>query len=130
MSSEAFNRKLWQNQAIRAADKGLAFTLTMAEFIDIVRQPCKFCGEPGNDTQRNLLHLKDYKRGYQAGNCSPICYSCLQWFGFIKAPANLLLERFKQIAVHQGWVTKMSDRPIKIGEAARAAIRKTGWTSV
>jgi hypothetical protein len=61
---------------IRAAEKGLSFTLTTDQFNHLLSLPCAYCASAGGTIDR-----KDSSGGYILENCNPCCRTCntMKW---------------------------------------------------
>lgn len=63
-----------------AIKRGYEFTLTPAEFLAIVKQPCAYCGaaptDRGTHIVANGVDRVDNARGYLPGNVAPCCTAC------------------------------------------------------
>lgn len=58
-----------------AKKRGLAFTLSQAEFTEYLTKPCFYCGLSSGTTGSGLDRI-DNARGYETGNVLPCCGTC------------------------------------------------------
>ena len=92
-----------------ALSRGLAFELTHAEVLQIIKQPCHWCGDSngnkltGHDLPNgrpgcNGIDRLDNAKGYIAGNVVPCCWPCNRMKGQLSETA--FLERCRLIIAH------------------------------
>ena len=77
----------------RARKKALTWKITFDEFVELVQQPCFYCGNPpsmGHVFKHNGIDRYDSSKGYDAGNAVSCCSICN------RAKSNLLPSEFEQ----------------------------------
>lgn len=79
-------RNTWSVYKSRAKKYNRDFTLTFESFLDIICQPCIYCGSNGTNVGKkkfnedvflyNGIDRIDNTKGYVEGNCAPCCIVC------------------------------------------------------
>lgn len=106
---ESLRRFLYSKYKFQARRRGISFSLDKETFLDLVNQPCRYCGiEPaqvlrvrqnGDELVYNGLDRVNPSKGYTVDNVVPCCWRCNV------AKANHPLEEFlswvSRIAAHQ-----------------------------
>lgn len=60
----------------RAKARGLTFTLTYQEYIELIKEPCKYCWDVNTPVSGVGLDRMDSSIGYEAGNVVSCCQDC------------------------------------------------------
>jgi hypothetical protein len=95
--SNTRNRKL-ENFKRGAKGRGLNVTMTDDEIIDMMEQPCFYCGlETIDAVKRNGVDRLDSSVGYDLTNCRPCCHRCNISKGTVDP--TTFVERCRQISL-------------------------------
>lgn len=80
----------------RAAQRNLIFQISLDDFLNIVQQPCVFCGE---ENSPRGVDRRDSRVGYILTNCQSCCQPC----NSMKSDSieYLFLNQVKKIAAYQ-----------------------------
>lgn len=72
--------QLYNSCKVGAVKRDILFELTSAEFEDVIRKPCRYCGDPHSNQHRHFLcngpDRIDNKLGYTRTNTGPACRFC------------------------------------------------------
>jgi hypothetical protein len=104
-----FISNILSNYARRAPQRGLVFTLTHERFVELITQPCFYCGEENSNTWTNKrtgeqfhyngIDRVDNDQGYIEGNVVSCCGKCN--FRKREVSAQELINWAYKIVAHQ-----------------------------
>jgi hypothetical protein len=80
--------------------RGLEFSVEKQDFIQMLSQPCRYCGAEAseNPSNRNGLDRVDNEIGYAVTNLVPCCFRCNQMKG--KLCVEAFLSHIERIYAH------------------------------
>lgn len=110
---ESVYRYVYEQYQSSAKSRNINFNLSKEEHLEIIKQPCYYCGsEPklkqpnrgkgkyvGVPVPYNGIDRMDSMRGYEKENCVPCCTKC----NYMKSDMNIssFIEHILKIANHQ-----------------------------
>jgi len=96
-----------------ANSRNIPFSISEAEFSNLILQSCYLCGVPASTTNKNGIDRFDNTKGYILDNCRPCCGHCNLMKKDIEY--KLLLEKADQITIRYTFLTNtFSDRAISV----------------
>lgn len=104
MKLRAAERKLYMRYITKASQKSIAWSLSPDQFIGIIRQSCRYCGQDPDRTIQGTTHRYngidrvDSDQGYTHLNSIPACSTCRALKGELRTAE--FLDKVQAIAIH------------------------------
>ncbi len=105
--------QVFRQYQFKAKQRGLSFSLTLADFEKFVAAPCQYCGE---NLDPRGVDRKDSRIGYVIWNCQTLCWPCNQLKSCGRHPGQpeneqQFLAQVQKIARHQEKLRKQKTAP-------------------